>query len=103
MLDRTRGGDSGRCPVGRSSSGPLLGLLLHPGSLAGDRAGTDRPVKRLIEFGWDEPDTAFLRGHLAELERTPFDGCVFHVMARGRRGAARTSPGSAGAGGLHGR
>src|SRR3954470_540542 len=35
--------------------------------------------KRLIEFGWDEPDTAFLRRHLAEMRATPFDGCVFHT------------------------
>src|SRR5262245_57020810 len=35
--------------------------------------------KKLIEFGWDEPDTAFMRQHIAEMERTPFDGCVFHV------------------------
>jgi hypothetical protein len=35
--------------------------------------------KILVEFGWDEPDTAFLKAHLAEMERTPFDGCVFHV------------------------
>ena len=35
--------------------------------------------KKLIEFGWDEPDTAFMREHVAEMERTPFDGCVFHV------------------------
>ena len=34
--------------------------------------------KRLIEFGWDEPDTAFLRRHIAQMERSPFDGCVFH-------------------------
>jgi len=38
-----------------------------------------RDAKKLIEFGWDEPDTAFLRAHVAEMERTPFDGCVFHV------------------------
>src|SRR5215217_9268296 len=35
--------------------------------------------KKLIEFGWDEPDTAFLRKHLAAMEQTPFDGTVFHV------------------------
>jgi hypothetical protein len=35
--------------------------------------------KKLIEFGWDEPDTAFMRGHVAEMRATPFDGCVFHV------------------------
>jgi hypothetical protein len=44
------------------------------------------PKKALIEFGWDEPDTSFLRTHLAELERTPFDGCVFHVDARPQAG-----------------
>ena len=46
------------------------------------------PIKKLIEFGWDEPDTAFLRRHVAEMEKTPFDGCVFHVMSadpQGRR------------------
>ena len=26
--------------------------------------------KQLIEFGWDEPGTAFLREHIAELQRT---------------------------------
>ena len=36
--------------------------------------------KKLIEFGWDEPDTAFMREHIGEMEQTPFDGCVFHVM-----------------------
>jgi hypothetical protein len=44
------------------------------------------PARKLIEFGWDEPSTAFLRGHLAELERTPFDGCVFHIDARPTQG-----------------
>jgi hypothetical protein len=39
-------------------------------------------ARALIEFGWDEPGTAFLRQHRAELEATPFDGCVFHVDAR---------------------
>jgi hypothetical protein len=37
------------------------------------------PPKKLIEFGWDEPDTAFLRRHVREMEATPFDGCVFHA------------------------
>ena len=35
--------------------------------------------KKLIEFGWDEPDTAFMREHIQEMQATPFDGCVFHV------------------------
>lgn len=35
--------------------------------------------KKLIEFGGGEPDTAFMRQHIAEMEQTPFDGCVFHI------------------------
>ncbi len=38
-----------------------------------------RPRKKLIEWGWDEPNTAFLRAHIREMEKTPFDGCVFSV------------------------
>ena len=45
-------------------------LLLLPGC---------RREKHLIEFGWDEPDTAFLRRHIEAMERTPFDGCVFRI------------------------
>jgi hypothetical protein len=43
--------------------------------------------KKVIEFGWDEPDTAFLRQHIGEMEQTPFDGCVFHVNFVDRDGA----------------
>ena len=38
--------------------------------------------KKVIEFGWDEPDTAFMRRHRDQLEAAPFDGCVFHAVAR---------------------
>jgi len=38
--------------------------------------------KKLIEFGWDEPDPTFMREHAAEMERSPFDGCVFHIDAK---------------------
>jgi len=31
---------------------------------------------RVIEFGWDIPDTAFLREHIRDMERAPFDGVV---------------------------
>lgn len=43
-------------------------------------AAGEPPAKKLIEFGWDEPDTDFMRRHMPEMERTPFDGCVFHAM-----------------------
>jgi hypothetical protein len=55
-------------------------------SLSWDDVGP--PAKKLIEFGWDEPDTSFLRQQREQLERSPFDGCVFHVTTRGAGGAA---------------
>lgn len=66
----------------------VLGLLaLAP--IAGRAAGQEPepPRKALVEFGWDEPDTAFLRRHIEAMERTPFDGCVFHAAAVSPAGA----------------
>jgi len=48
--------------------------------------GPKQPPRTLIEFGWDEPDTAFLRRRIGAMERTPFDGCVFHANLRGPGG-----------------
>ncbi len=44
------------------------------------------PEKKLIEFGWDEPDTAYLRRNIGRMEQMPFDGCVFHVILKSRDG-----------------
>ena len=51
---------------------------------ASSQSGTHAGVqpRKLIEFGWDEPDTAFLRKNQAVVEKTPFDGCVFHANTR---------------------
>lgn len=57
----------------------LLLLVLCGGLLCADTTGCCKPQKKLIEFGWDEPNTAFMRQHIVEMERTPFDGCVFHL------------------------
>jgi hypothetical protein len=46
------------------------------------------PTKKLIEFGWDEPDTSSLRKYHTQFERSPFDGCVFHVTARSETGVS---------------
>jgi hypothetical protein len=35
--------------------------------------------KKLIEWGWDEPDTAFMRANIEKMEQFPFDGLVFHA------------------------
>jgi len=62
---------------------PRLGLVLLLGAALTACATLPRSAptvaKQLIEFGWDEPDTAFLRRHIAEMEASPFDGCVFRV------------------------
>src|SRR2546423_11533626 len=54
---------------------PLCALAM----LSSIASAQSRPAKKLIEFGWDEPDTAFMRKHIAAMEQTPFDGTVFHV------------------------
>jgi hypothetical protein len=37
--------------------------------------------KKLIEWGWDEPDTKFMRDNIEKMEQFPFDGLVFHAMS----------------------
>lgn len=37
--------------------------------------------KKLIEWGWDEPDTRFMRENVQKMEALPFDGLVFHAVS----------------------
>src|SRR5262245_33502267 len=37
--------------------------------------------KKLIEWGWDEPDTKFMRENVGQMEQVPFDGLVFHATS----------------------
>ncbi|MGC8863594.1 MAG: hypothetical protein ACP5R5_12575 [Armatimonadota bacterium] len=39
--------------------------------------------KKIVEYGWDVPDTAYLRERVAEMEKIPFDGVVFKMSPRG--------------------
>ncbi len=39
--------------------------------------------KKVIEYGWDVPDTSYLREHISEMEKIPFDGVVFKMNPRG--------------------
>ena len=39
----------------------------------------DLRPKKLIEWGWDEPDTKFMRANIRQMEQLPFDGLVFHI------------------------
>jgi len=63
----------------------LTCLLAGCASLGGN---PEAPPKKLIEFGWDEPSTTFMRQHRVEMEAMPFDGCVFHVDYKKTDGSA---------------
>ncbi len=57
--------------------GILLASLLTPGT------ASELSHRKFIEVGWDIPDTAFLREHWQEMERTaPFDGLNFYVAVK---------------------
>ena len=67
----------------------LDSVFLFVLTLAFTSLGATEPESKpkiLIEFGWDEPDTAFLRKNIASMEQTPFDGCVFHAVAKSNDG-----------------
>ena len=66
----------------------LLSLCLAAGMVSAAEPGSDSlKGKKLIEFGWDEPGTAFLRQHIGEMQQAPFDGCVFHADYQASSGA----------------
>ena len=39
-----------------------------------------RKQKKIIEFGWDIPSPAYLRDHIREMEKRPFDGVAIRLM-----------------------
>ena len=53
--------------------------------------------KKLIQYGWDSPDTAYLRKNLKRMERSPFDGIMLTVRQQaGGDGVNPALPGEAG-------
>lgn len=50
-------------------------LVLAPCARAGMHG------KKLIEYGWDRPPTSYVREHVTEMERIPFDGVVMTIPA----------------------
>lgn len=48
-------------------------------ALVAGTALAQKPAKKVIEWGWDEPDTKFIRENIEMMEKYPFDGLVFHV------------------------
>ena len=35
--------------------------------------------KKLIEYGWDVPTPDFIRTHIGEMKKRPFDGLIFRL------------------------
>jgi hypothetical protein len=60
-------------------------VVLMPSSLLAVPASAEG-AKKLIEFGWDEPGTAFLREHIAEMEKMPLDGVILNVHYKDAQG-----------------
>jgi hypothetical protein len=59
-------------------SGLTVGL---PGADPPGPQAVSRQPKKLIEWGWDEPDTQFMRANIEKMEQFPFDGLVFHATS----------------------
>ncbi|HEX8523907.1 MAG TPA: hypothetical protein VF669_16755 [Tepidisphaeraceae bacterium] len=59
----------------------LAALLLAVLLLAPGRAGAEPTLtgKKLLQYGWDSPDTAYYRKNLKAMERSPFDGILLTV------------------------
>ena len=43
------------------------------------------PAKKLLEYGWDLPDSEYVRDHIQEMEKRPFDGVIFRLPNEGGR------------------
>ena len=70
---------------GGDKKSPDIAGAAQNGSASIETVDSRGPTKKLIEWGWDEPDTQFLRKHVAKMEQIGFDGLVFHINSS-RRG-----------------
>jgi hypothetical protein len=54
-----------------------IGVFISPLSIA----PPNQPVRavKLIEYGWDSPSPEFVRTHITEMERRPFDGVIVRL------------------------
>jgi len=55
-------------------------LLLAPlAALQAQTSAPERPVKKLIEYGWDVPYPDQVRKDIRNMEKKPFDGIIFRL------------------------
>ncbi|NUQ63178.1 MAG: hypothetical protein HUU20_11930 [Pirellulales bacterium] len=57
----------------------LTALLLPLAALHAETAAPQRPVKKLIEYGWDVPYPDQVRKEIGSMEKKPFDGIIFRL------------------------
>jgi hypothetical protein len=55
----------------------LVSLVVSPST------AQTRPAVKLIEYGWDSPRPEFVRTHIREMERRPFDGVIMRLSDGG--------------------
>ena len=70
----------------------MMMLVLNTLFIAKDSANNTPELsaklqKKIVEFGWDEPNTEFMREHVSDMEKTPFDGTIFHVNYKKQDGS----------------
>lgn len=59
----------------------IVTLLAGPWAvLHADTGPSQRPVKKLIEYGWDVPSPAQVRRDIRTMEKKPFDGVIFRLQ-----------------------
>ncbi len=56
-----------------------LALFVPPATSQAQSPIPARPVKKLIEYGWDVPYPAQVRQEIREMEKRPFDGIIFRL------------------------
>jgi hypothetical protein len=54
-------------------------FLTVTGSLHAQSPASDRPAKKLIEYGWDVPYPDQVRKDIHNMEKRPFDGVIFRL------------------------
>ncbi len=56
-----------------------VGLCVPLATLHAQSTAPARPVKKLIEYGWDVPFPDQVRNEIRAMERKPFDGIIFRL------------------------
>ncbi len=60
-----------------------IGLLILSLSEVNSQPQAVGLERKLIEYGWDTPRLEYIRDHIAEMERRPFDGLIFRLTDGG--------------------